>query len=98
MKRQVFLVFFIVLSNSLALWLKLKHEPKPEDDFLEDEDFFMAVDDMSDTIFNSRGPKSIYRGIEEVDENWNYEEDEDYDEDDNLFWNVGSKLWDFTDF
>jgi len=47
----------------------------------EDEDVFMTLEDkMGDNIFNSRGPRSLYRGLEdEGDMLLDYSDEQSYD-------------------
>ena len=47
----------------------------------EDEDTFMTLEDkMGDNIFNSRGPRSLYRGLEdEGDMLLDYSDEQSYD-------------------
>ena len=76
--------------------MKLNEGISSEEKILEDEDFFMTVDDMSDIVFNSRGPRSIYRGLEEVEEYVIWDEEEEEDEVD--YYPVGTKLWKYFDY
>ena len=64
-----------------------------EENSLVDEDFFMTFEDIGDAVFNSRGPRSIYRGLEEIEEYaiWDDEEEEEYSE-------SGNRFWSFLDF
>ena len=58
----------------------------------EESVVFMMVEDVGDAVFNSRGPRSIYRGLEE-EADFVWEEEEEEEEGD-----FGSSLWAFLDY
>ena len=72
--------------------MREKEDISGEDNALVDEDFFMTVEDIGDAVFNSRGPRSIYRGLEEDAE---FVWDEEYEEEQ---WEIGRTLWSYLDF
>ena len=75
-----------------GFWMREKEDIGGEEDTPVDEDFFMTVEDIGDAVFNSRGPRSIYRGLEEVEEYaiWDEEEKE--------YWKSGNIFWKYLDF
>ena len=58
-----------------GLWIRGRWDEE------EDEDVFMTLEDkMGDNIFNSRGPRSLYRGLEdEGDMLLDYSDEQSYD-------------------
>ena len=81
-----------MFHHAQGFWMREKDEGDEENSLL-DEDFFMTVEDIGDAVFNSRGTRSIYRGLEEIEEYaiWDDEEEEEYSE-------SGNRFWSFLDF
>ena len=62
-------------------WFKENEENSEGDLLIDNVDLLMVVDDdMTESIFNSRGPRSLYRGLEEASETQFWEEEDDFDE------------------
>ena len=89
-KIQIFIIFHLLLVAS-SFWLR--YQPEEEDD---DDGFLTLEESFSDNVFNSRGPRALYRGLEE-DTEFSWDSIEDYDEDfvdhDDYF-----NFWSFYDF
>ena len=85
--RTVFFCNLLLLASSY--WIRYESLEAEE----EDEDAVLTLEaDISDSLFNSRGPRSLYRGMEEETELW--WGDYDY-EDEN---NNDVKSWNFYDY
>ena len=79
----------VICHHAGGFWMRGKEEIIGED---VDDDFFMTVEDVGDAVFNSRGPRSIYRGLEEeADFVWEEEEEEEEEK-------FGSSLRNYFDY
>ena len=77
-KIQIFIIFNLLLLVS-SFWLRYKPLETEEED---DDDGFLTImeESISESVFNSRGPRALYRGLEE-DAEFSWDSIEDYDED-----------------
>ena len=78
---QVLLLLQLLLAHYVStFWLKDREDFTKGDISIDVDDTFMVVDDMTETIFNSRGPRSLYRGLEEMSEIGLWGEADDYED------------------
>ena len=93
-KIQIFIIFNLLFLVS-SFWLRYKPLETEEED--EDDGFLTIMEEsISDSVFNSRGPRALYRGLEEDPEfSWDSIEDydEDFDDQENYF-----NFWSFDDY
>ena len=94
-KIQIFIIFNLLFLVS-SFWLRYKPlETEVED--VDDGFLTMIEESISEiSVFNSRGPRALYRGLEE-DSEFSWDSIEDYDEDfvdhEDYF-----NFWSFYDF
>ena len=78
---QVLLLLQLLLVHFVStFWLKVREDFTNGDILIDEDDIFMVVDEMTETIFNSRGPRSIYRGLEETSEIGLWAEADDHED------------------
>ena len=90
-KIQIFIIFNLLFLVS-SFWLQYKPLETEEED---DDDGFLTImeESISDSVFNSRGPRALYRGLEE-DAEFSWDSIEDYEKD----FDDHEHLWSFSDY
>ena len=76
-KIQIFIILNLLFLVS-SFWLRYKPLETEEEDV--DDGFLTLEDSISDSRFNSRGPRALYRGLEE-DAEFSWDSIGDYNED-----------------
>ena len=78
-KIQIFIIFNLLFLVS-SFWLRYKPLETEEED--ADDGFLTMIEESISeiSVFNSRGPRALYRGLEE-DSEFSWDSIEDYDED-----------------
>ena len=92
-KIQIFIIFNLLCVVS-TFWLRYKPLETEEENY--DDGFLTMEESISDNVFNSRGPRALYRGLEEDAEfSWDSigDYDEDFDDHEKYF-----NFWSFYDF
>ena len=93
MRRTLPPIQILLLSNLLlvssSFWLRHAGLETEEE---EEEGMMTLEESVGESLFNSRGPRSLYRGLEE-DTEISWDTIEDYDEDDQNL-----SIWNFYEY
>ena len=94
MRRTLPPIQMLLLSNLLlvssSFWLR--HAGLETEEEEEEEGMMTLEESVGESLFNSRGPRSLYRGLEE-DTEISWDTIEDYDEDDQNL-----SIWNFYEY